>query len=358
MKRENLDFYSKLTVVVLGASALAYVVFRYLLTVVFPFLIAWSVALAVRPLAKKLHKYIKIPERALRLIIALLLISLTAFLVFFSAYRLLMQGWRILNNLSEGGALDTLIDALLNPESLLSRFLPQGVVESISGATDAAVKALLSTFADFAAGFVSGVPRIFLFIIITLIAVVYFTLDLEGVNSFFGKKTPPRVLKSLLKLKNGFFTVGVRYVRAYLTVMLVVFSVSIIGLLLLGVEYAFLLAVIISALDILPAVGVGTVLVPWGIFEIATGSAGRGIGLIVLFLIVELVRQIVEPRVVGKNLGLHPLASLLLLWSAYSILGFLGIIFVPVLVVIIYALFGKNNTPKVKEDTVKKADGA
>ena len=97
---------------------------------------------------------------------------------------------------------------------------------------------------------------------------------------------------------------------------------------------------------------------PWGVFEILLGSRPFGVGLIVLFLAVELIRQLIEPRIVGKNLGLHPVVSLFLIWSAYSLFGFLGVITVPVLAVTVNALFGKNDPPKVKKLAPKEADGA
>ena len=358
MRRENIDFWAKLTIVIFGAVAFSYVLFKYVLILVFPFLIAWAVAFAVRPLAKKIRKAVPIPERVLRLVIALLFISLGTFLLFFGVYKILAEGWRILTVLSESDGMNTVIEALLNPKSLLSRFLPEGVADGISGAVSAALDGLIRVFTELAAGFVASVPRLFLFIMITLIAVVYFAFDLERINSFVSRKLPRHISGALVSFKNDFFSVGIRYVKAYLTVMLIVFSIALTGLLLLGVEYALVLAVVISVLDILPAVGVGTVLVPWGAFQIFFGSRALGFGLIVLFLIVELVRQFIEPRIVGKNLGIHPVVSLLLLWSAYSLFGILGIITVPALAVVIYALFGKNNSPKVDKLTVKKADGA
>ncbi len=358
MKREKLDFYSKLVICILGAVVFGYIFMKHVLILILPFLFAWFAAFAVRSPARRLHKLIRISERVLRLALAVLSLVSVLALLSLGIWRLLLQGWRILNAMSEKSEMTELIERLLNPESLLSRFLPMGVAESISRGIDAALEELASVFADLAAGFVAGVPQMFLFLIITLIATVYFALDLERINEFIKARLPERIFLWLVRFKDGFFSVGVRYIRAYLTIMLLVFSITLAGLILLGVEYAFLIAVVAAVLDILPAIGIGTVLVPWGVFEVFLGSRPLGIGLIVLFLIVAFVRQLLEPRIVGKNLGLHPVVSLVLLWSAYSLFGILGIISVPVAVVVINALFNKNDPSKVKKLAPEEADGA
>ena len=119
------------------------------------------------------------------------------------------------------------------------------------------------------------------------------------------------------------------------------------GFLILRIESAFLIALLVAMLDVLPLIGVGTVLVPWSVFQILFGSTPCGIGLIVLFLLNEIVRQFAEPRIVGRNLGLHPVVSLLLLYVGYSTLGFAGLLLTPLVSVILYVIFNKNNSSKI-----------
>ena len=136
--------------------------------------------------------------------------------------------------------------------------------------------------------------------------------------------------------------VGKRYVRSYLIIMGITFSVILVGLLILGVNNVILLSVIIAILDLLPIIGVGTVLVPWSIFELLLGNTGVGIGLIILLVLHELVRQFAEPRIIGKSIGVHPVISLLLLYVGYYALGFVGILFVPLLAVALNIFFDKR----------------
>ena len=115
----------------------------------------------------------------------------------------------------------------------------------------------------------------------------------------------------------------------------------------MGVKYAVLFAFIVALLDALPLIGVGTVLVPWSIYQLMFGNVRLGIGLIILFVAHEVIRQFIEPKIVGKNLGIHPVLSLILLYSGYILFGFYGLIFIPLLSVIIDILLNKNDTSKV-----------
>ena len=130
--------------------------------------------------------------------------------------------------------------------------------------------------------------------------------------------------------------------------MLIVFGFMLTGLLVLKVKYAILLALIFSVLDLLPLVGVGTFIVPWSIFEIVWGELWRGIGLIILLVVTELVRNLLEPRIVGRNLGIHPIVSLALIYASFSVFGVLGLFLVPLLTVIFNVAVNKNDAPKVE----------
>ncbi len=354
----KIDFYSKLTICIVGILGFGYFFLKPILLLALPFLIAWAVAFVVRRPARLVGTRLRIPERRVRMLMSLLLCSSLLVLVFVFIWRLLVQGWKIISTLGEEGRLESFVSRLMNPESMLSRFLPEGISEAIAKALSGASDRLISAFADFAAGFVAGVPTVFLFIIVTLIAGVYFALDLERINSFVEKKLPPSAFGALVRFKDGFLSVGFGYLRAYFLLMLITFFLVFVGLLLLGAEYALLAAALIAVLDVLPIIGIGTVLIPWGIFQIVYGSRAFGIGLLILFAAVEFIRQLVEPKIVGKRLGLHPIASLALLYGAYSLFGILGILFVPCFVVIIKSLLGKNNSSKVEKRAVKKADKA
>ena len=130
-------------------------------------------------------------------------------------------------------------------------------------------------------------------------------------------------------------------------IFLLTFCVMLVGFLLLGISKAPLVALIVAFLDILPVIGVGTVLLPWSIFLFATGDLVTGVGLVILFLVNTVVRQIAEPKIVGKNLGIHPVLSLALIYVGYALFGFAGLLITPLIAVALGFLIEKNDTSKV-----------
>ena len=101
------------------------------------------------------------------------------------------------------------------------------------------------------------------------------------------------------------------------------------GFCVLRVEYAFLLAILIALVDMLPILGVGTVLVPWALIALIQRDFQRGIGLLVLYLLMLILRQVLEPKLLGKSLGLHPLLTLFSTWIGWKLLGFVGMLLAP-----------------------------
>ncbi len=352
--KERLDFFSKVTVCALGAIIFAYIFLKYIVTLLLPFLLAWGVAFAVRAPAGAISRALHIPVRVCRAVLSALLVISGLTLIFGLVWKLLSELWRVFSAWGKNGELMSYVENILNPRGSIARFLPSGTAGVISGALEGTVSKLASALADFAASFAAAIPSVLLFIIVSFIACIYFALDLERVNGFVKAKLPERLFAPLVRFKNGILGVGVKYARAYLAIMLLTFVLTLTGLLLLGVNYALLGAAVISVLDILPVIGIGTILIPWAVFEFAFGSRALGVGLLILFLIAEFVRQLAEPKIVGKNLGLHPIASLILLYGSYSLLGIGGILLIPSAVVIINALIGKNDASEVGKGRVRE----
>ena len=107
---------------------------------------------------------------------------------------------------------------------------------------------------------------------------------------------------------------------------------SFIGLALLGVPYAFLFSLLLAAVDLLPLVGTGIVLIPWGVVSLLLGRVRLGIGLLILYAVTAVVHQVLEPKLIGEGLGLHPLLSLFAMYGGLKLFGVWGMILAPLLV--------------------------
>lgn len=348
MKENQLRTLAYATVSILGGGALLFLFFKHVFLLVLPFLIAWAIAFMIRPLAATIGKAVKIPQSVLRATLAILISVAVLGAVSLGVWMLAMELWRLLSGIGEGEALRELIDRIT------SGGIFGGIFDTLGDTLGEIFYDLILSLATSLGGVITGaaaaVPRILLTLVITVISTVYFSYDLELVNSFVTGILPPRVLSWFVSFKRGFFSVGLKYIRSYLFLMLITYAVILVGLVLLGRPYALLLALVIAVLDLLPVIGVGTVLVPWSVYELVLGDTGVGVGLLVLFAVHTFIRQLAEPKIVGRTLGVHPIITLLLLYVGYSLFGFVGLLLVPIVTVLIEITVREKNTAEVDGD--------
>ena len=345
MNRDKVEYYAHLTVTAIGIGIAAFLFFKYLFVALLPFLISWAAAFMLRPFARKLARKTHIPIKIVSVLLTILcvLIGLGAVVLF--CFFAIKEAWEFFSSLAGDERMIDILAKITNPigaifgESEASNALTEHIGSAIEKGISGLVSKLVSLLSDIAA----SIPGVLFFILVTVISSVYFALDIDRVNGWIKMLLPKKMISALERLKKSCRSVGGKYVRSYLLIMGITFIVMLIGLFVLKVKNAVLLSVIIAILDLLPIIGVGTVLVPWSIVELLLGNTGMCIGLLVLLVVHELIRQFAEPKIIGKSLGVHPIVSLLLLYVGYSVLGFVGILFVPLLAVVLNIFFDKND---------------
>ena len=343
--RQKISFFAHLTVCAVGAVAAAYLLFRYLLPAVLPFLVAWGIAFAARPLARKILRGKRRPdgsptggERALRAVLSLAFLLLGVGGLAYLLGRLAGEAVSFLSGLAESGRLDEILASVLRPFGRPED--PAG--SKIGEALGSVVGALLAEVGGAVAAFAAKIPEGVFFAVVLLIATVYFSVDLERVNRAVMGLLPERAREVLRGYKASGLRVGLKYLRSYAFLTLITFAVVLAGLLILRVDYALLLAALIALLDALPVLGVGTVIVPWSIAAFASGKTALAVGLLILLAANEILRQFLEPKILGKNLGIHPLLTLVLLYAGYSFLGLFGLLVVPLFSILLDPLIRRR----------------
>ncbi len=335
MNDKKLDlgrYASTLLALALGLFG-AYLLLRYLLPVALPFLLAWALALVLRPLNVYLSRRLHIGRRAIAFSTVLLSLFLVGLFLYFSVDRLLFELRGAVEYLSgEPSPLTGLLDGLFPNGG-------EGLLGYAGALADHLAEALLTAIPPLLGSAVLSIPGMLLSVLVTVMAAFYFSLDLDSIHASIGRLLPGALSSQLTRLREGAMRIGCGYLRAYLLLTAVIFLIMLAGLSLLGVEYALLLSILLSAVDILPVVGVGTVLVPWGILSLLFGKGSLGIGLLVLFAVSEVVRQILEPRLLGRALGIPPLLSLAALYFGARFFGLFGLLLGPILAVLVRLLF-------------------
>lgn len=197
------------------------------------------------------------------------------------------------------------------------------------GLLQSALTAVTARLPAFFARIMAAMPRIFLFFGVWFMATLYLTPAWHDIGMWITKHFPKRSAAFLRGVRSSLFSTLLLYGRAYAILIALTFTELIIGLSLLGVPYVFGLSFLIALIDILPVLGVGTVLLPWALLSLLWGNTRMGFGLLVLYAVISVVRQLTEPRIIGTQVGLHPLIALFSLYVGARLFGAAGLFLLP-----------------------------
>lgn len=228
-----------------------------------------------------------------------------------------------------------------------SGYLPPDVWNSVQNLLNtgvATLRELLTAVMQWLIAFLSSLPEIFILVIITLVATFFFSRDKEVILATV-RRFLPRVWAERAERTVSFLGKAIIGVLRAETVLISLQIIqTVIGLLILRVDYALTLAFLIGLADVLPIVGPGTIYIPWAIWEFFQGRYGMGIALVVLYSFIILLRQLLQPKLVAVNLGLHPLTTLIALYAGLKLLGIAGLIVGPLTVAVGKGFMAARNT--------------
>ncbi len=333
--------------------------FKYLFGAILPFLLAYLIAFCLQPLIKKktgLSRRVTVIA-AVTVIVSLL--ALLCVLAFRRVSKELGELFTWVNDFlsrlrDDPDFADRMVDGICDKlpfsgmRPALKRFFSDvdGRLTSLLGVL---AERLSGSVLPFLAGAAAFLPNALLSVAVVLLASYYFAVDFEAFNKGFLSLFPQSVSEKLSALQKNMGGVVGSFVRAYGLILFVTFSELFAAFLLLGYRYAFLLAVFISLVDVLPVLGTGTVLVPWAAFLLLTGSTADGIGLLIVYAVITVVRQVIEPKIVGKYIGLPPLAALASMYIGLKLLGFWGLFLSPLAALFVWKYVTKKRNGQAEQ---------
>ena len=320
---------------------------RYALGVLAPFFIALAVAFLLTPAVQycnaKLHIHRSIAGLALVILfyalLGLLLIVLgvqlfdaakTFFLSLPSFYTSTVAPW--MNELF--ASIQTFAEKLDPDTAVAYNALASNVTislgETISGISKQVVSQVTSITLK--------TPRFLLNLLITVIATVFLTIDFPRIKAFVMRQLSVRASDLIHNARVQLGRTLWSYTRSYAMILTITFSELALGLSIIGANNALGIAVLIALFDILPVVGSGIVLLPWSVISIVSGDLPTGIGLAVLYVVVLVVRQIMEPKIVGDRVSLHPIVTLMSMVLGTYLFGGIGLLGLPITLALLHAL--------------------
>lgn len=199
--------------------------------------------------------------------------------------------------------------------------------------------ALLTSLSRWLMNFATGsLPGTLLAVVFFLPAAVFFTRDYNNIVRFIHRQIPPPQRPVAVAAKNALKDTFTGAAKAYFLLLPIVFVLLLIGFWLLKVSSPVLLALLAALIDIFPVLGVGTVLIPLGIFRLVAGNIGGGVGVFVLYGGITALRNVLQPKLFSKKIGLPPLITLLSMYAGWKAAGLLGLLFAPILTMVVLRL--------------------
>ena len=180
-------------------------------------------------------------------------------------------------------------------------------------------------------------PNLFIFLVIATVATFFIIKDRALIRNFVMSFIPRNLRDKTRNIVGELFKAFTGFVKAYSILISVTAIFTMVFLAVLNVDYILTIGILVGLLDILPVLGPGALFVPWIIFEFFAGDPNRGVGLLIIYIIISTVRQFLEPKIIGDNIGLHPLATLMSLYIGLRLGGVIGMIMGPVTLVILIA---------------------
>ncbi len=300
-----------------------------------PFVIGWVIASIASPVVNWLEKRMKLIKKWGSALIIIGVLGVLGLLIYLLVSTISREIISLIQNMPDmyqdlEAGMETIGENLKGIFHLLPAGVQEGwhtMMNNLEQTMGDMIGRLSEPTVSAAGRFAKGIPSALIATIVTFISAYFFIAQREDVIRL-AKKIAPNALVTRMTMvtDNLKYAVG-GYFRAQLKIMVVVYMLLLAGFLLLGIHFAFLLAFLIAFLDFLPFFGTGTALIPWAVYKFMMGNYKLVIGLLILYGVTQLVRQLIQPKLVGDSMGLNPLVTLVLLYAGYKAGGVFAMIF-------------------------------
>lgn len=323
---------------------------KFILPWTAPFILAFLTAMCFEPAIAYFEKH----TSAKRWLIAAVLTVAYLLLLFFLGQFIITRSFDALSDIIT--ELPNTLSGITEPISWIEEKIhiyiasaPDNISEYLENAFENVILSIQELPGEFSgtaikllSSFISYMPKTLIFIGTYAVSTFFISSRYGEVRAFLLRQIPHNRRSKYADLKTGIIGALLKWLKAQLILICVTFLELTAGFILLRTAHAPLIALVVALIDALPVLGVGTVLLPWAVIQLIAGNTVTAIGLIILYVIVTLIRSLLEPKLVGAQLGLHPVATLLSMYIGFSSIGILGMILFPIGLVIFKKLNDDN----------------
>jgi len=340
-------------VYIITVFAVAYFIFKYAIKWVIPFLVGFLIASILKPITEFITKITHIKRKG----VSIFVIGVFYFVIIVAIWFLTAFLWneisgliKIMPNLYFNKIEPLLLNInnwivnrveMLSPEfaNTLSNMIISGLqyVASI-------VKNLSIYLVSAITGIISNIPLYLISVIFTIVCSFFISVDYKNITSFLKRQLPDKFNSNLVEARRFLSGTLLKMIKAYAIILSITFIEMLIGMTILKVKYALPIAAIVAVLDILPLLGTGGFLIPWAIIEFILKDYRMGFGILITYVVITIVRNTVEPRIVGHQIGLNPVITISAMYAGLRLFGFTGFILAPMISILIKHL---NDTGRI-----------
>lgn len=313
-----------------------------------PFLISFIFYLLIEPVIKKLMVKFSFKRKTSSLIILVIAISLAVLFLVWGIVTIITESSNLLSHLNEYvKVIQDFIVRKTESIDLKNLQLPDEIIGILNQSGQDIVSKgseIVRNFLTNLLNRLTSIPSICFCTVITIMSLYFFATDKIYMLDQLEHHLPKKWVRGIAKHISGIAKSLGGYLKAQLTLIVISFIISLIGLYIykfigLDVKYPFLAAVGIGFIDALPILGSGTVMIPWAIIAACKGNIKLGIAILCLWLVMTIIRQIIEPKIVSGKLGVHPIFTLIAMYTGFKFIGLTGLFIGPIVLIILKNIF-------------------
>lgn len=312
----------------------------------FPFMIGWGITLVANPIVQFLEQKLKIKRKQGSIIVILVVIMLLILAAWFIGMTILKESIQFFSNLPS--IWESIQKALseTNKFSFIDKYIPADFrsiivyfVSDINQLINEVLEKIEHSLLDYMGNLALSIPDIFVNLVLSILFVYFCTADIHYLPELIDKTLSSSLKEKLKIIRKGFTDAFGGYIKAQIKIEIWIFILLLTGLFMIGVKYAVPVALFISITDFLPVFGTGTILIPWTIISVLNEDYKTAVGLLIVWGLSLIIRQIIQPKIIGDTVGLKPIPTTILLLSGYRIAGIAGMLFSVPLGMVILSLY-------------------
>ena len=353
MNEEKKKYYSRIlfkSVILVFTLLLLFLAYKLAMFYV-PFIIAFLIATMIEPLIKFFMNKCKLKRKVSASISLILVVIIIGSLLTVLISAIISESKVLLNNLN--GSMDEAYNwgmNLINDFSNGRFSIPSDWMTIIQDSLGSLVEVIKNIVSNFATGIINlagQVPTVITYTVITILAIIFMCYDRDYVKNLLKGQIPKKWIEKANEIILKSLKIIWNYIKAEAKLSLLCFILVTIGLCIfnlcgLNIEYVAIMAILIGFVDLLPLFGAGFIMVPWAIILIIQGNAPAGIAIFVLWLAWSVIKQFIEPKFVSKQMGMHPIFTLLGMYTGFKLFGVIGLLLGPIIFLVIREVFSNN----------------